>query len=555
MERKQRSDAGTSIIGESGKKRRKQWTARFAFEKLLRNKNPDTRFTSAQIDEQWEKASSERRNECQNIVKVWKEQGPFLLKEIQNALQNSGGSLSWRNLANVVAGAGNLQIVSAETIRRYVMSLPESTYKTTRILPKLDEANKQRRLWWAHQFWIFWNSAVAFNGVQIVLVHRDEKWFFEIVVRRNLKYVPELGVAPVQHGVQHKSHIGKIMVIASTAFAPKGNDITQGGEAFLVNLVRVGRMEPAKKNTYKRVYDSNGKYHYPKIPANLLRRRGQLYFKSLEVTGSNPGTEKEPKFPLVKYFEETELPKLDLIAAEVARLNPGKKVIIRDQMDSAGPHKDQKLNNFLEEKYDERGWQIVFQPSNSPITNVKDDCVFPALSRHVSQEQGITKGSQLYQPDELWEAVQKCWTAFPLDTLARAYVRHAQIASAIAECEGGDDFVREKKGLHFGVRNSYVPLLNEEGIPTGVALAQEYENVEDDEHHDHIKLQYKKPDLDKDTVDKNLARMPYHELDVLHDNLPLDHDWFEQVQDAYHRHPSFMEEQHPSFMEEQEQAD
>jgi hypothetical protein len=178
--------------------------------------------------------------------------------------------MSWKAVAALVPGSGNLEMTGDTAIRSFVMSLPDSTCKATRILPKLDKASKQRRLWWAHQFWIFWQSAAAFNGVQIVLVHVDEKWFWSVVIHQNLKCVPFLGIEPVQHGLQHESHLNKTMGIASTALAPEGNDITKGGLAFLVNLVRVGRMAPAAHDTHKRVRRADGTCHCPKIPANHL---------------------------------------------------------------------------------------------------------------------------------------------------------------------------------------------------------------------------------------------------------------------------------------------
>ena len=73
---------------------------------------------------------------------------------------------------------------------------------------------------------------------------------------------------------------------------------------------------------------------------------------------------------------------------------------------------------FINDEFQKRGWLLKFQPSNSPVTNVKDDCLFPALSKHISREQGINKGSQIFIPDELWAAVKKCWHNFPLDSLA-----------------------------------------------------------------------------------------------------------------------------------------
>jgi hypothetical protein len=76
------------------------------------------------------------------------------------------------------------------------------------------------------------------NGIQIVMAHMDEKWFWSIAACRNLKCIPFLGAEPAQRGVQHESHLEKVMGIASTAFALEGNDIAKGGLAFLINLVR-----------------------------------------------------------------------------------------------------------------------------------------------------------------------------------------------------------------------------------------------------------------------------------------------------------------------------
>ena len=108
---------------------------------------------------------------------------------------------------------------------------------------------------------------------------------------------------------------------------------------------------------------------------------------------------------------------------------------------NAGHHQDGKLLEFINDEFQKRGWLLKFQPSNSPVTNVKDDCLFPALSKHISREQGINKGSQIFTPDELWAAVKQCWHNFPLDSLAQGYIRHAQMASALVACNGGDDFV------------------------------------------------------------------------------------------------------------------
>jgi hypothetical protein len=196
----------------------------------------------------------------------------------------------------------------------------------------------------------------------------------------------------------------------------------------------------------------------------------------METTGSNLGTEKSPKFDLLSHCPDAELPKLDQVAARVGAVT-GKHAIVRHQKDSAGPHVDGPLNEFLVDAFERRGWALKFQPSSSPVCNVKNGCVFPALSKHISCQQGISKGSQVCTLDELWTAVTKCWNEFPLDTLARAHVRHGQIASAIAHCQGGDDFVRERNGLCCGVRNCCITVCDEEGKPTGVEVVQAHQKM------------------------------------------------------------------------------
>ena len=72
------------------------------------------------------------------------------------------------------------------------------------------------------------------------------------------------------------------------------NDIAASGKAIPIARVRVGKKVKAKKDTYKRVYREDGTFYYPKIAANQLRRKGEMYYKSFELTRSSEGTEKDP---------------------------------------------------------------------------------------------------------------------------------------------------------------------------------------------------------------------------------------------------------------------
>ena len=165
----------------------------------------------------------------------------------------------------------------------------------------------------------------------------------------------------------------------------------------------------------------------------------------------------------------------------IVETETGKKAIIRYQMDKAGPHTDEVLVEFLEAKFESGQWMLKFQPSNLPICNVKDDCIFPAMSKHVSQEQGISKGSQVHTLEELWAAVTKCWNEFLLDTIARAYVLHSKIANAIATCDGGDSFDWNNK-MHCNVCNSCFTANDRDGNPSGVEVAQVHVELDDEDN-------------------------------------------------------------------------
>jgi hypothetical protein len=262
------------------------------------------------------------------------------------------------------------------------------------------------------------------------------------------------------------------MVIATTAFLPFGNDVTKGGTARRVSCVRVGALRPAERDTYKRVYKGDGTFHYPKIEMNRLRRKGELYFKSMEITGSTEGTEKKPKFSLLKYFMEIEIPNMDKLAAEIFA-ETGKRVIMFYQMDGAGPHTYTTLLNAINSEFDDRSWIFMFQPSNSTLTNVKDFCIFPAMSKAVTAKQGLKNGSLVIDKEEIWSYVEEVYGELALETIARAYSSHHQVASAIADDHGGDAFVREKKALHFKMRVNSEPFYDklDSKYPRGVEMS------------------------------------------------------------------------------------
>jgi hypothetical protein len=222
----------------------------------------------------------------------------------------------------------------------------------------------------------------------------------------------------------------------------------------------VGGYRPAKRTTYKRKFREDGSIHYPKRDDNISRKKGEMYWVPMEITGSNEGTLKDPKFSLLDWFQKKEIPRLEAVAREVYALT-GKKSIIRYQMDGAGPHVGKELLKELDQEFNNRNWILKFQPSQSPLTNVKDFCIFPAMSKAVTAEQGLNFGSHVLGSEQLWEVVTSTWDKFPVSTIAQAYAGHHQIVNAIYSCEGGDEFARVG-GIHCNVRRHYGPYYESE---------------------------------------------------------------------------------------------
>ena len=106
-------------------------------------------------------------------------------------------------------------IVSTNTIRKFLKSKDGFHMRKDRILPHLDNQAKARRYEWAQTFWLFWTLArhIPTSKARLVLIHMDEKWFYAIRARNNNKVLASIGLKQNFSYVQHKSHIGKEMYV------------------------------------------------------------------------------------------------------------------------------------------------------------------------------------------------------------------------------------------------------------------------------------------------------------------------------------------------------
>lgn len=228
--------------------------------------------TSIFNSEKKRKATDREKSAFENKATINLQRSSHLWEELKKFLLDTKGKVSFNAMANFVG------IVSETAIRKYLIQQEGWDMRKDRILPHLDTAAKDRRVMWACEFWLF-----------------------------------SIGLNPSDYYAQHRNHIGKEMYIVCTAFVLNNNDITAGGKAIPISCVRVGSMAAAKKSTYKRVYTEDGNIRYPKIAENILRHEGQMYFKSVELTGSSEsvteGTTTQPKMSLLKVYQEEIIPK------------------------------------------------------------------------------------------------------------------------------------------------------------------------------------------------------------------------------------------------------
>jgi len=225
---------------------------------------------------------------------------------------------------------------------------------------------------------------------------------------------------------------------------------------------------------------------------------------------------------------------------------------MRCQMDGAGPHTDAKLLNKLNKQFNQRGWILKFQPANSPLTNVNDACVFPCMSKAVPAEQGLSNGSIVLQAEELWLTVQ-VWDDLPLDTIARSFAGNHQIASAIAQCEGGDEFAKQRGGLHFGIRKHTVPFFANETdkAPSGVSPVEDCDDVIGVDANEGLKCSA--PHVGGLTLKKHLNQQ--QEIDVLKKHLPCCRQWTQLAAAELRESDEFADEEWGDFFSEEEDSD
>ena len=116
----------------------------------------------------------------------------------------------------------------------------------------------------------------------------------------------------------------------------------------------------------------------------------------------------------------------------------------------------------------------------------------------------------------------------PSTFCARSYAGHHQIVNAICRDEGGDNFVRERKGLHCGIRKHFVPVYATEDAenPCGVEVVESLDEGNAEDIAEHKALKYPTPDVSTLEFGDFLSDT---ELDFFFDTLPEESDEWVQA--------------------------
>ena len=197
-------------------------------------------------------------------------------------------------------------ICCRKVIANHFLATKDFQYTTNTITPSINKQTKMKRFEWAKWWLIFWESAKTLQQqVQALNVQMDEKWFYGLVSRMFQKSIPMYGIEPDAIHIHNKNHIAKLMFIVVTAFAPFDNNFSKGGRGYKVCCDRVATFATAKQTSYKWFFaEGSTRYTKPKEDWNISRRKGETYLKSINITGSKEGTEKCPKFSLLKWWKE-----------------------------------------------------------------------------------------------------------------------------------------------------------------------------------------------------------------------------------------------------------
>ena len=149
------------------------------------------------------------------------------------------------------------------------------------------------------------------------------------------------------------------------------------------------------------------------------------------------------------------------------------RVVFIEQEDGAGCHTSAEYIEFKNKEFNNRNWLRRMQSPQSPLFNVNDLFYFRKLSMEISAEQTNCFGTRVMKCEEILKVVDKVWKVTDdAVTISRGWMSHHQVVAAAYDMKGDNAYLKEKKGLDFGIRVNFYPNQDK----TGVVRVLEIEN-------------------------------------------------------------------------------
>jgi hypothetical protein len=302
----------------------------------------------------------------------------------------------------------------------------------------------QKHLYFAKRFRNNW----GLGGGKYLLIMFDEKWFWGMVLRSYAKAVGELGIDPKSFSAYHRNHINKCMAVAFTAFAFI-DSIENGGIAYKLGLYRAEGHKIAKQMVREAVRQADGSIKYS---GPVVRKKGDLYLVDCAVTGSNPGTLDNPKFPLKGLFENKVFPDIEALVGPGGKFEGYTPII---QGDNAGPHAEAAFVEYVEGYCKMKGWHWEPQAPQMPHMNVLDLSVFPSMSKQHTMLCRDREGLKVLSEDQIWSGADEVWMKLENWKIASAYIQAYRIGAKVIKANGSNSFLGNGGSIHVGVTSDF----------------------------------------------------------------------------------------------------
>jgi len=239
------------------------------------------------------------------------------------------------------------------------------------------------------------------------------------------------------------------MCVAVAGLAFDG-DVLNGGVGVKIAFDRCQAAKIAERRQWEYKFDSTGKRTANKL-ISPLREAGDVWFVDANVTGSDEGDAKNPKFSMKSYFAQKVVPVLDKITGEGGQFE-GYTVTL--QGDNAPGHVQGGFAAWLREEFDRRGWFVQNQAPQSPYVNVCGLSIFPGMSKRHTHRLLKDHGYKVPSPDEIWEAALEIWKELSSCTIARAFMQARRVHDIIIK-DGGKESWLSKGGPHCNTRKDF----------------------------------------------------------------------------------------------------